>query len=161
MRPTTKGSDGQKDRGETVERDAGTAFSSRPMVAAPLAVARGEEHWDAAYPGKTYADGVRRIRLTAPRTHVEELRKQLEPEDVHIVTVRDRSDLVAATVSKIGHAFIEGVLVIVVRRRGAFKACLHRLSDVELQGCAIEAALLVTRAGAPRVTGRAEPVMRQ
>src|SRR5437588_1795391 len=46
---------------------------------------------------------------------VEELRKQLEPEDVHIVTVLDRADLVAATVSKIGHTLIEGIgLVIVV-----------------------------------------------
>jgi cobalt-zinc-cadmium resistance protein CzcA len=46
---------------------------------------------------------------------VEELRKQLEPEDVHIVTVLDRGDLVAATVSKIGHTLLEGIgLVIVV-----------------------------------------------
>src|SRR5215470_7398175 len=46
---------------------------------------------------------------------VEELRKQLEPEDVHIVTMLDRSDLVSATVSKIGHTVIAGIgLVIVV-----------------------------------------------
>ncbi len=46
---------------------------------------------------------------------VEELRKQLEPDDVHIVAVLDRSDLVAATVSKIGHTLLEGIgLVIVV-----------------------------------------------
>ncbi len=46
---------------------------------------------------------------------VEELRKQLEPEDVHIVTVLDRGDLVDATVSKIGHTVLEGIgLVIVV-----------------------------------------------
>jgi cobalt-zinc-cadmium resistance protein CzcA len=46
---------------------------------------------------------------------VDELRKQLEPDDVHIVTVLDRSDLVNATVSKIGHTLLEGVgLVIVV-----------------------------------------------
>jgi heavy metal efflux system protein len=46
---------------------------------------------------------------------VDELRKQLEPEDVHIVTVLDRGDLVAATVSKIGRTLIEGIgLVIVV-----------------------------------------------
>src|SRR5499425_781964 len=46
---------------------------------------------------------------------VEELRKQLEPDDVHIVTVLDRSDLVAATVTKIGHTVLEGIgLVIVV-----------------------------------------------
>src|SRR5258708_26946017 len=46
---------------------------------------------------------------------VDELRKQLEPEDVHIVTVLDRSDLVNATVSKIGHTLLEGIgLVIVV-----------------------------------------------
>src|SRR5712691_10859358 len=48
-------------------------------------------------------------------TKVEELRKQLEPDDVHIVTVLDRSDLVNATVSKIGHTVLEGIgLVIVV-----------------------------------------------
>src|SRR5258708_26409908 len=46
---------------------------------------------------------------------VEELRKQLEPDDVHIVTVLDRSDLVAATVSKIGQTVLEGIgLVIIV-----------------------------------------------
>jgi cobalt-zinc-cadmium resistance protein CzcA len=46
---------------------------------------------------------------------VEELRKQLEPDDVHIVAVLDRSDLVTATVSKIGHTLLEGIgLVIVV-----------------------------------------------
>ena len=46
---------------------------------------------------------------------VEELRKQLEPEDVHIVAVLDRGDLVDATVSKIGHTMLEGIgLVIVV-----------------------------------------------
>jgi cobalt-zinc-cadmium resistance protein CzcA len=49
------------------------------------------------------------------RAKVEELRKQLEPDDVHIVTVLDRGDLVAATVSKIGHTLLEGIgLVIVV-----------------------------------------------
>src|SRR5580693_4597200 len=37
---------------------------------------------------------------------VEELRKQLEPQDVHIVPVLDRSDLVAATVSKIGNTLL-------------------------------------------------------
>jgi heavy metal efflux system protein len=46
---------------------------------------------------------------------VEELRKQLDPQDVHIVPVLDRSDLVAATVSKIGSTLLEGIgLVIVV-----------------------------------------------
>ena len=46
---------------------------------------------------------------------VEELRKQLEPQDVHIVPVLDRSDLVAATVTKIGNTLLEGIgLVIVV-----------------------------------------------
>src|ERR1700730_14878078 len=46
---------------------------------------------------------------------VEELRKQLEPDDVHLVTVLDRGDLVAATVSKIGHTLLEGIgLVIIV-----------------------------------------------
>jgi cobalt-zinc-cadmium resistance protein CzcA len=49
------------------------------------------------------------------RAKVEELRKQLEPDDVHIVTVLDRGDLVAATVSKIGHTMLGGIgLVIVV-----------------------------------------------
>src|SRR2546428_6599712 len=48
-------------------------------------------------------------------TKVDELRKQLEPDDVHLVTVLDRGDLVAATVSKIGHTVLEGIgLVIVV-----------------------------------------------
>ncbi len=46
---------------------------------------------------------------------VDELRKQLEPQDVHIVTVLDRGDLVAATVDKIGHTVTEGIgLVIIV-----------------------------------------------
>src|SRR5882757_6264426 len=46
---------------------------------------------------------------------VEELRTQLEPQDVHIVPIIDRSDLVSATVSKIGRTVIEGIgLVIVV-----------------------------------------------
>jgi cobalt-zinc-cadmium resistance protein CzcA len=46
---------------------------------------------------------------------VDELRKQLEADDVHIVTVLDRGDLVSATVSKIGHTLLEGIgLVIVV-----------------------------------------------
>ena len=45
---------------------------------------------------------------------VEELRKQLEPEDVHIVTVLDRGDLVEATVSKIGHTLLEGIGLVVV-----------------------------------------------
>jgi heavy metal efflux system protein len=46
---------------------------------------------------------------------VEELRKQLEPQDVRIVAVLDRGDLVAATVGKIGNTVLEGIgLVIVV-----------------------------------------------
>ncbi|HEY7300761.1 MAG TPA: CusA/CzcA family heavy metal efflux RND transporter [Xanthobacteraceae bacterium] len=46
---------------------------------------------------------------------VAELQKQLDSEDVHIVPVLDRGDLVAATVSKIGHTVLEGIgLVIVV-----------------------------------------------
>jgi heavy metal efflux system protein len=46
---------------------------------------------------------------------VDELRKQLEPEDVHIVPVLDRGDLVDATVTKIGRTIVEGIgLVIVV-----------------------------------------------
>src|SRR5215813_10185480 len=38
---------------------------------------------------------------------VDELQKQLDADDVHIVTVLDRSDLVNATVSKIGRTLIE------------------------------------------------------
>jgi cobalt-zinc-cadmium resistance protein CzcA len=46
---------------------------------------------------------------------VEELRKQLEPQDVHLVAVLDRGDLVTATVGKIGSTVLEGIgLVIVV-----------------------------------------------
>jgi heavy metal efflux system protein len=46
---------------------------------------------------------------------VDELNKQLGQDDVHIVTVLDRGDLVNATVSKIGHTLLEGIgLVIVV-----------------------------------------------
>jgi heavy metal efflux system protein len=46
---------------------------------------------------------------------VDELNKQLGSDDVRIVTVLDRSDLVDATVSKIGHTLLEGIgLVIVV-----------------------------------------------
>jgi len=45
---------------------------------------------------------------------VEELRKQLEPQDVHIVPYIDRSDLVAATVRKIGNTLLEGIGLVVV-----------------------------------------------
>ena len=46
---------------------------------------------------------------------VDELNKQLGSDDVRIVTVLDRSDLIDATVSKIGHTLLEGIgLVIVV-----------------------------------------------
>jgi heavy metal efflux system protein len=46
---------------------------------------------------------------------VDELQKQLDKDDVHIVTVLDRGDLVTATVSKIGRTLLEGIgLVIVV-----------------------------------------------
>ena len=46
---------------------------------------------------------------------VAELNKQLESEDVRIVTVLDRGDLVDATVNKIGHTVLEGIgLVFVV-----------------------------------------------
>ena len=45
---------------------------------------------------------------------VDELRKQLEPQDVHIVTVLDRGDLVAATVDKIGHTLMEGIGLVIV-----------------------------------------------
>src|SRR5205085_3264521 len=48
-------------------------------------------------------------------TKVEELNKDLGRDDVHIVAVLDRGDLVSATVSKIGHTVIEGIgLVIIV-----------------------------------------------
>ncbi len=46
---------------------------------------------------------------------VDELQKQLDADDVHIVTVLYRGDLVNATVSKIGSTLLEGIgLVIVV-----------------------------------------------
>jgi heavy metal efflux system protein len=45
---------------------------------------------------------------------VAELNKQLEPQDVHIVTVLDRSDLVAATVTKIGSTVLEGIGLVIV-----------------------------------------------
>jgi heavy metal efflux system protein len=46
---------------------------------------------------------------------VEELNKQLEPDDVQVVNVLDRGDLVDATVKKIGTTVLEGIgLVIVV-----------------------------------------------
>jgi cobalt-zinc-cadmium resistance protein CzcA len=46
---------------------------------------------------------------------VDELQKRLDADDVHIVTVLDRGDLVNATVSKIGRTLLEGIgLVIVV-----------------------------------------------
>jgi cobalt-zinc-cadmium resistance protein CzcA len=45
---------------------------------------------------------------------VDELRKQLEPQDVHIVTVLDRGDLVAATVDKIGRTVLEGIGLVII-----------------------------------------------
>jgi cobalt-zinc-cadmium resistance protein CzcA len=45
---------------------------------------------------------------------VDELRKQLEPQDVHIVTVLDRGDLVAATVDKIGRTLVEGIGLVII-----------------------------------------------
>jgi cobalt-zinc-cadmium resistance protein CzcA len=47
--------------------------------------------------------------LAGVHAKVEELRRQLEPQDVHIVPYIDRSDLIAATVGKIGHTLLEGV----------------------------------------------------
>lgn len=47
--------------------------------------------------------------LAGIHARVDELRQQLEPQDVHIVPYIDRSDLVAATVSKVGHTMVEGV----------------------------------------------------
>jgi heavy metal efflux system protein len=53
--------------------------------------------------------------LAGIHAKVEELSKQLEPQDVHIVPYIDRSNLVEATVHKIGTTLLEGVgLVIVV-----------------------------------------------
>src|SRR5262249_20613202 len=45
---------------------------------------------------------------------VAELRTQLEPQDVHIVPIIDRSDLVSATVSKIGRTVIEGIGLVII-----------------------------------------------
>ena len=45
---------------------------------------------------------------------VDELRRQLAADDVHIVTVLDRSDLVDATVSRITRTVLEGVGLVVV-----------------------------------------------
>jgi cobalt-zinc-cadmium resistance protein CzcA len=53
--------------------------------------------------------------ISGIHTKVDELQKQLDKDDVHIVTVLDRGDLVNATVSKIGRTLLEGIgLVIVV-----------------------------------------------
>ncbi|MBV9969399.1 MAG: efflux RND transporter permease subunit, partial [Xanthobacteraceae bacterium] len=53
--------------------------------------------------------------LAGIHAKVKELSKQLEPQDVHIVPYIDRSNLVEATVHKIGSTLLEGVgLVIVV-----------------------------------------------
>ena len=43
---------------------------------------------------------------------VEELRKQLEPDDVHLVTVLDRGDLVAATVSRSGTLYRAWLVIV-------------------------------------------------
>jgi cobalt-zinc-cadmium resistance protein CzcA len=40
---------------------------------------------------------------------VDELRKQLEPMDAHIVPYIDRADLVQATISKVSHTVLEGI----------------------------------------------------
>ena len=40
---------------------------------------------------------------------IEELRKQLDPQDVRIVPLIDREDLVRATVSKVSHTVLEGI----------------------------------------------------
>jgi cobalt-zinc-cadmium resistance protein CzcA len=47
--------------------------------------------------------------LAGIHAKVDKLRQQLEPQDVHIVPYIDRSDLVMATISKVGHTMIEGV----------------------------------------------------
>jgi cobalt-zinc-cadmium resistance protein CzcA len=50
--------------------------------------------------------------LEGIHTKVDELRKQLEPLDVHIVPYIDRDDLVQATVHKVAHTVIGGVLLV-------------------------------------------------
>ena len=53
--------------------------------------------------------------LAGVHAKVAELHKLLEPQDVHIVPYLDRSDMIAATVGKVGDTLIAGVgLVIVV-----------------------------------------------
>ena len=45
---------------------------------------------------------------------VEELRKEIEPQDVHIVPYIDRSDLIRATVSKVAHTLFEGIGLVTI-----------------------------------------------
>jgi len=52
--------------------------------------------------------------LAGIHAKVDELRRQLEPQDVHIVPYIDRSDLVTATVSKVGRTMIEGVALVCI-----------------------------------------------
>src|SRR5580700_5788739 len=52
--------------------------------------------------------------LAAIHAKVDELRRQLEPQDVHIVPYIDRSDLVSATVSKVGRTMFEGVVLVCI-----------------------------------------------
>src|SRR5215470_9778095 len=47
-------------------------------------------------------------------TKLDELRRELDPQDVHIVPILDRSDLVSATVSKIGRTVIEGIGLVII-----------------------------------------------
>src|SRR5262249_43485445 len=66
---------------------------------------------------------------------VDELRKQLDPEDVHIVTVLDRGDLVDATVSKIGHTVLEGiglVLIVLMLFLGSHRSALVVAATIPL-----------------------------
>ena len=52
--------------------------------------------------------------LAGIHAKVDELRRELEPQDVHIVPYIDRSDLVAATVSKVGRTMIEGIALVCI-----------------------------------------------
>jgi cobalt-zinc-cadmium resistance protein CzcA len=44
---------------------------------------------------------------------VDELNRQLKPQEVQIVPFMDRNELVQATVSKVGHTVVEGVVLVV------------------------------------------------
>ena len=52
--------------------------------------------------------------LKALHARLDELNAQLAPEDVRIVPYMDRNELVEATVSKVGHTVVEGVVLVLV-----------------------------------------------